>query len=108
MRRLAPIVALAALIGAGGCAAGVGYGSYGGTYYSSTYPVPVYPYGYANPYPYGAIGLGGVWIGGGHRDWHHWHALHGHRPWGAWHGGPHRVPGAWAGRGHWSGHHWHH
>jgi hypothetical protein len=111
MQGLASTVALAALIALGGCATGVDYGSYGGTYYSGAYPVPGYGYPYAYGYPSGSIGLGGVWIGGGHRGWDRWHrrqALRAHRFRGGWHGAPPRVPGAWAGRGHWSSQDWHH
>lgn len=98
------MIALAVVTGLGGCAAGVGYGPYGGTYYSSAYSVP----GYGYDYPFGSVGLGGVWIGGGgRRDWHRWHAFHGHHQWGAWHRGGFHAPGAWAGRGHWAGHGWH-
>ncbi len=109
MSRLAPIIGLSGLIGLGGCATGVGYGPYGGTYYSNAYPVPGYGYDYGYGYPYGPVGLGGIWIGGGHRDWHRWHAFYGHPHWGAWHSGAFHAPGAWAGRGgHWAGHSWHH
>jgi hypothetical protein len=94
----------AALIALGGCAAGVDYGPYTGSYYTGAYALPGYAYGH----PYGSVGLGGIWVGGGRGDWDRWHGFHGHHHWGAWHGGPAHAPGAWVGRGHWAGHTWHH
>jgi hypothetical protein len=104
MNRFAPIIAvLVAIFGLGGCAAGVQYGPYGGTYYSGAYPGS----GYGYDYPYDSLGLGGAWVGGGYRGWHHWHEFHEHHHWAAWHGGGFHHPVAWAGRGHWAGHGWH-
>ena len=111
MNRLASILALAGLIGLGGCAAGVAYGPYGGTYYSNAYPVQ----GYADDYPFpsgtpfDSVGIGGMGTGGGYGDWHHWRAFqpYQHWPyhhWGAWRGGAFRGRPAWTGAGHWAGH----
>ena len=68
--------------------------SYGG--YFPAYAGTAYPYAY----PGGSLGLGGVWIGGGHQhnEWHHHGEWHHHwdrdsAPHHQWHG----HQGDWSG-----------
>lgn len=103
-RRLRTAIAIAILVGLGGCAyeaapgyasAGVAYGpAYGGGYYAPSYQ-PDY-----TPYVLGGLGLaigGAIIASHDHDDYDHWHdrGYWRHRDWGGdhrhgWHGHDHR------------------